>query len=907
MEFKVPEMSNRVTRIEDIFVRLLNAGRIDIPETEKDQILLELDRKQQDQIKYEFARVVNARKTPQQVRERVSRIAPPLAPNLIQAYFHGIPYYNGNLFDPEHEYRFPEPTGNQLPSQATDWGIKDICPRWTEYARHESSAEIEADLIMWLNRAELVVDWSATIDKFDKVLNQKLNYTDEAMVECLIRMANYFEKIPVNQLERKSKDELATILINLQKPSDKIEHYRAQLSATTREPGETLMKAVQKADLIINQLYPRPEDAYMRKTLQMQALLAFSHDKLVKAYNHQFQKVLNKNLYFERDRIIKQISDEEQEYGLKITMAQRFDRLDQDSKKMQLNNITIDKRIRQQFRTPFRHKAHKDLYSKAQNFVRKRDREEFRSARQYNDYIMDYLYNSKKVETPEERNIRLEEEKRRREEENRRRQEEERHRQEEEAEYEELAGAIYRQAIHDQQKKGTNNGLGNGYSNNTSDDGQFPAPMNSSTPQLVLKGTAGYERGGSQENLDDSLNDTMYSTRSALDRSGELPGLEDSKDSSQSNDKTVVNVPQGAGTQGNDSQIGHQRQIDSELQLHKETLENLAQKIHQNEQELPQSKGGQSEVIQKDLGFWKEQHKQVSGKIAHAQVQSNIFRAKTSLDVNSCLDQIQKVFNMDKTTFETVIESMDKKVQEDLEDAKEGRLASEPYKVLNIIYQTANNKLLDKQRDLRHSKLTNIMSSYGYKQRKKSRDKRHNKTQNRESRKDKHDKKKNKDRSSKQSSQKGQTYNQGKHKGQNKNKDKKYKDKKRQDRTRTQSSHRSASQPRSASQSSYYSSRGTSASSATSGQSSRDSSSNSTTAKDKSKERYKKKIKNMEKEMKTMKLMMANSAYSQGSPLKCKKCNNALHPGKECEPLVNVTEMGQTLVNIGHTMQNLNP
>ena len=309
MEFKTPEVSNRVIRLEDILERLLRTDRIVIPEEEKQQYLLELDKTRTHEQQFTFTRVENRRKTHKEVIARVSRIQPPLPPYVIQLAFSGVSYYNGNLFDPNHENDFRVVVG-QAPLPVTNWGIHDQAPLWTEYARDTSNAEWEADLIMWLNRADLVVDWKATIKRFDEVLNIEKHYSDDAMIDCLKRMANYFEKIPVEQLKDKNKDEIATILINLQKPTDIIEHLRAQLSATTREPGESLMKSVQKADLIIKQLYTRDEDAYMRKTLYMQAILAFTHDKLVKAYNHHFQKVLNRNLYFDRDRFIRQIEEE---------------------------------------------------------------------------------------------------------------------------------------------------------------------------------------------------------------------------------------------------------------------------------------------------------------------------------------------------------------------------------------------------------------------------------------------------------------------------------------------------------------------------------------------------------------------------------------------------------------------
>ena len=240
-----------------------------------------------------------------------------------------------------------------------------------------------------------------------------------------------------------------------------------------------------------------------------------------------------------------------------------------------------------------------------------------------------------------------------------------------------------------------------------------------------------------------------------------------------------------------------------------------------------------------------------------------------------------------------------------------GELNVTPARVLNTVFQTATNKLLETKILTRQNKLFNIQSQYGY--RSKSRDngakkKSYNgnqnnnyrsKSQNRDSRKDKFDKQQN-----------GKTYskkydkNQKGKKDSNNDRNKKQEYKKKNNKPRS-SSTQSQSQPRSASNSSYHSSRESSVSSVQSEHPSREQSTEE--ERGKSKEKYKKKIREQAKTIKGMQIMMANVALAKDNPLKCLKCKKAMHPGRECEPLVNVTEMGQQLVDIGNTMQNIIP
>ena len=909
MEYRIPEVDNRVRRLEDILEKLINDNRIVVPQEEKNQIFLELDKTRTHEQQFAFTVVENRRKTQKEVRERVSRIAPPLGPHIVQHYFENIPYYNGQLFDPEHETDFEVEEG-AAPGPVNNWNIELLNPLWTEYARDKSNAEWEADLIMWLNRADLVVDWKATMNKFDAVLNIEKQYTEGAMVDCLKRMANYFEKIQTEQLAGKTANQIATILINLQKPADIVEHLRAKLSATTRDVGETISKAVQKAELVIQQLYPKEEDAYMRKTLYMQAILAFSHDKVVKAYNHNFQKILNKNLFFNKDRYIRQIEEEEAENNLKISMAQRFDRLDNPTKKFQLNNIVIDKRLKKQLATPFQHKSHKDLYSKAQNFVRKRDRKEFGSDKQYNEYIMDYKFHQDRIENARERENREAAQERERQ----RRLQIEQALREEDGELTENTDDTVGQdnsgnsSNNDRSGNNGDNGAAGAAANvnngdNTSVDGRIHPP-HASTP---IRPTNSKNQNRNLSNIqEESTSSFGTADPTVLVADDMVPNIREDEDS------TLINVDESAPQNS-------RSQVEYELNRSKRHLSTLTKQIHDSRKVLASLSGQESIDKQNEIDMLNQQRHAMQDRMTRSQLQHNIQSAMSADNVRDTLEDIRKFYKLGKDDFRALVETLPEKAREELDDALEGQLDVTPNRVLNTVFQTANNRVLEEKVQTRQSKLFNLQSEYGYVDRNKdtgtrrktysnnkgnsgnrepsnnrnsknsgnkdsskngNRD-RKDKSQNRDSRKDNYNKKKDRNGSNRES----------------KNTDKQ--------KNKKDNRNRSSSQPRAASTSSYHSSRDASASSAASGTTSRETSNEDNRSK--SKEKYKRKIRDMAKELKGYRVVMANMALAKESPLKCKKCKKAMHPGQECEPLVNVTEMTQQLMEIANTLANTEP
>jgi hypothetical protein len=148
--------------------------------------------------------------------------------------------------------------------------------------RPEASDPVqEHSEIIFLDKANSVIDWRSSLDNL-KRLSTERTYTTDMMKACLLKIVSKYVPDQHKLLSDKTPNQIAEFLLRLDSKIDKMGYYRSRIFAASRLPSEDLQSALVKITNLLDTVYP-PADAANtphRESILKIAILSFLPDEI---------------------------------------------------------------------------------------------------------------------------------------------------------------------------------------------------------------------------------------------------------------------------------------------------------------------------------------------------------------------------------------------------------------------------------------------------------------------------------------------------------------------------------------------------------------------------------------------------------------------------------------------------
>jgi hypothetical protein len=131
----------------------------------------------------------------------------------------------------------------------------------------------------YIDGQKYVPDWTISLNNLKRLGKDRL-YTEEMMKTCLLRLVNRFIPDQSALIKNMTSNQIARMLLKLDSRVDKTSHYRQQLFAAHRLPGESLKGAMTRFQNLLDTVYPPGEvgHAITRAEMLKTAIISFLPD-----------------------------------------------------------------------------------------------------------------------------------------------------------------------------------------------------------------------------------------------------------------------------------------------------------------------------------------------------------------------------------------------------------------------------------------------------------------------------------------------------------------------------------------------------------------------------------------------------------------------------------------------------
>jgi hypothetical protein len=126
----------------------------------------------------------------------------------------------------------------------------------------------EFNAMHYIDVHKYIPDWNISLNNL-KRLGQDRLYTEDMMKTCLMRLVNRFIPDQLQLIEDKTSNQIARMLLKLDSRVDKLTHYRQQLFAAHRLPGEPLQGTMTRFQNLLDLVYPASEAGHASTRAEM--------------------------------------------------------------------------------------------------------------------------------------------------------------------------------------------------------------------------------------------------------------------------------------------------------------------------------------------------------------------------------------------------------------------------------------------------------------------------------------------------------------------------------------------------------------------------------------------------------------------------------------------------------------
>jgi hypothetical protein len=207
--------------------------------------------------------------------------------------------------EPDFEFEFTALTISQIASECIRRNIKlaDLILTVRSWGANPNGAFIEVsrpeaadptaefNAMHYLDVHKYIPDWNISLNNL-KHLGQDRLYTEDMMKTCLMRLVNRFIPDQSQLIKDKTSNQIARMLLKLDSRVDKLTHYRQQLFAAHRLPGEPLQGAMTRFQNLLDTVYPASEASHASTHAEMlkTALISFLPDCVSVPLTAEMQK-----------------------------------------------------------------------------------------------------------------------------------------------------------------------------------------------------------------------------------------------------------------------------------------------------------------------------------------------------------------------------------------------------------------------------------------------------------------------------------------------------------------------------------------------------------------------------------------------------------------------------------------
>jgi hypothetical protein len=230
------------------------------------------------------------------------------------------------------------------------WGVNPN-GSFIEVSRPEAADPMaEFNAMHYLDVQKYIPDWTITLNNL-KRLGQDRLYTEEMMKTCLLRLVNRFIPDQSQLIENKTSNQIAKMLLKLDSRVDKMTHYRQQLFAAHRLPGEPLQGAMTRFQNLLDTVYPPGEvgHASTRAEMLKTAIISFLPDCVAIPLTAEMQRKFYKGKALTFQEICSRAYKASNDLMTEVAIPLQFGRnIGQDSaaKLIQFNSIqTVNRPI----------------------------------------------------------------------------------------------------------------------------------------------------------------------------------------------------------------------------------------------------------------------------------------------------------------------------------------------------------------------------------------------------------------------------------------------------------------------------------------------------------------------------------------------------------------------------------
>ena len=172
----------------------------------------------------------------------------------------------------------------------------------------------EVSCVCFLDEKRSVVDWKTTIHNLKGfAINSEYSYL---MVKtALMNFVRMFRPADQELLSKQSANEIAKFLLKTTSTVDRRLHHLERLEKASRIQGESLMEALAKVRLLVEQVYPGSGSARQREAIMLQALISFSDSVASNMIKKSVVSMQRLNREPNLDRLVEQVMRYELETG----------------------------------------------------------------------------------------------------------------------------------------------------------------------------------------------------------------------------------------------------------------------------------------------------------------------------------------------------------------------------------------------------------------------------------------------------------------------------------------------------------------------------------------------------------------------------------------------------------------
>ena len=172
----------------------------------------------------------------------------------------------------------------------------------------------EVSCVCFLDERRSVVDWKTTIHNL-KALATNSEYSYLMVKTALMNFVRMFRPVDQELLSKQNANEIARFLLKTTGTADRRLHHLERLEKASRGPEESLMEALSKVRLLVEQVYPGQGSARQRETIMLQALISFSDSVASNMVRKSVVSMQRLNRKPNLDRLIEQVMRYELENG----------------------------------------------------------------------------------------------------------------------------------------------------------------------------------------------------------------------------------------------------------------------------------------------------------------------------------------------------------------------------------------------------------------------------------------------------------------------------------------------------------------------------------------------------------------------------------------------------------------